>query len=59
MRQRLLKIKNRETQKMCNLPAQIHGGSETKIIAKKVKTSRQDDIRIIISELTTCYSVEE
>ena len=42
---------------MCNLPIQIHDDTETRIAAKKAKTSKQNDLEISISHLVTLYPV--
>ncbi len=42
---------------MCNLPAQIHEDTETRITTKKPKTLKQDELKISISPLATLYPI--
>jgi hypothetical protein len=50
-----LRNQNKEAKTMCNLPIQIHDDTETRIPAKKAKTSKQNDLEISISHLVTLY----
>ena len=40
-----------ETNKMCNLPTQIHEGYDAKAIAKKEKLYKQENLNVCISYL--------